>query len=145
MSFIQRVATLSGIVFLAVSAVGFAAGAGGHPMLGMSTGMLLGLFPVNVLHNVVHMLFGIWGIWAGWSARRSVSYALGSGAAYLILAICGMLTPQLLGIVPIGGYDVVLHLALAVTLAGAGFWAMWFAPAFTSAATQRSAQPRKAA
>lgn len=145
MSSIQRVATLSGIVFLAVSAVGFAAGAGGHPMLGMSTGMLLGLFPVNVLHNAVHMLFGIWGIWAGWSARRSVAYALGSGAVYLVLAICGMLTPQLLGIVPIGGYDVVLHLALAVTLAGAGFWAMWFAPASTPAATQRSAQPRQAA
>jgi uncharacterized protein DUF4383 len=144
MSSIQRVATVSGIIFLVVSAVGFAAGAGGHPMLGMSTGMLLGLFPVNVLHNVVHMLFGVWGIWAGWSARRSVTYALGSGAAYLVLAICGMLTPSLLGMVPIGGYDVVLHLALAVILAGAGFWAMWFAPA-SSSASQQGAQPRRAA
>jgi len=140
---IQRVATISGIVFLAVSALGFAAGAGGHPMMNMSTGMLLGLFPVNVLHNVVHMLFGVWGISAGWSARRSVVYALGSGAAYLVLAICGMITPLLLGIVPVGGYDVVLHLVLAVVLAGAGFWAMWFAPA--PAATQRATQPRAAA
>lgn len=139
---IQRVATVSGILFLVVSAVGFAVGAAGHPMMNMSTGMLLGLFPVNVLHNAVHMLFGIWGIWAGRSASRSVVYALGSGAAYLVLAICGMVTPVLLGIVPIGGYDVVLHLALAVALAGAGFWAMWFAPAPVS---QRAAQPRAAA
>jgi len=141
-SSIQRVATLSGILFLTVSAVGFAAGAGGHQMLGMNTGMLLGLFPVNVLHNVVHMLFGIWGIWSGWSARRSIAYALGSGAAYLVLAILGMLTPTLLGMVPIGGYDVVLHLVLAVALAGAGFWAMWFASA---PAQQPVAQPRRAA
>ena len=140
---IQRVATISGIIFLAVSALGFAAGAGGHPMMNMSTGMLLGLFPVNVLHNVVHMLFGVWGIVAGWSARRSVVYALGSGAAYLVLAICGMISPVLLGIVPVGGYDVVLHLVLAAVLAGAGFWAMWFAPA--PAATQRASQPRAAA
>jgi hypothetical protein len=53
-----------------------------------------------------------------------------------------MLTPVLLGIVPIGGYDVVLHLVLAVALAGAGFWAMWFAPAQVS---QPAAQPRRAA
>ncbi|HZI43181.1 MAG TPA: DUF4383 domain-containing protein [Gemmatimonadaceae bacterium] len=139
---IQRVATLSGITFLAVSALGFAAGAGGHPMLNMHTGMLLGLFPVNVLHNAVHMLFGVWGIWAGWSARRSVVYTLASGAVYLVLAIFGMITPSLLGIVPLGGYDVVLHLLLAVALAGAGFWAMWFAP---TTATQRVEQPRRAA
>ena len=138
---IQRVATVSGILFLIVSALGFAAGAGGHPMMNMSTGMLLGLFPVNLLHNLVHMAFGVWGVWAGWSARRAVVYALGSGAAYLVLAICGMITPTLLGVVPIGGYDVVLHLVLAVALAGAGFWAMWFAPA---AATPSNVQRRAA-
>jgi hypothetical protein len=139
---IQRVATVSGIIFLVVSAAGFAAAAGGHGMMNMSTGMLLGLFPVNVLHNVVHMLFGVWGVWAGRSVGRSVAYALGSGAVYLVLAISGMITPVLLGIVPIGGYDVLLHLVLAVALAGAGFWAMWFAPATVP---QRAAQPRQAA
>lgn len=138
---IQRVATLSGILFLIVAALGFAADASGHHMMNMSSDMLLGVFPVNSLHNLVHMLFGLWGVWAGRGAGRSVAYALGSGAAYLVLAICGMITPVLLGIVPIGGYDVVLHLVLAVVLAGAGFWAMWFAPA----PQQRSAQQPRAA
>jgi hypothetical protein len=142
MTSIQRVATVSGVVFLVVAALGFAADAAGHPIMSMSTGMLLGLFPVNSLHNVVHMLFGVWGVWAGRSAGRSVAYALGSGAVYLVLAVCGMITPVLLGIVPIGGYDVILHLVLAVVLAGSGFWAMWFAPA---PAAQRPAQPRRAA
>lgn len=141
MTSIQRVATLSGILFLAVAAFGFAS-IGRHSMMNMSSGMILGLFPVNSLHNVVHMLFGLWGVWAGRSASRSVTYALGSGAAYLALAVCGMFTPVLLGMVPIGGYDVVLHLVLAVGLAGAGFWSMWFAPA---AAAQPVAQSRRAA
>lgn len=124
---IQRVATVSGILFVAVSALGFAAGGSTHAMMSMgSSSMLLGLFPVNVLHNLVHMAFGVWGIWAGRSVGRSIAYALGSGAAYLVLAVAGMVTPTLLGMVPIGGYDVVLHLALAVLLATAGFWAAWF-------------------
>lgn len=141
MTSIQRVATLSGILFLGVAAFGFAT-LGRHSMMNMSSGMVLGVFPVNSLHNLVHMLFGVWGIWAGRSASRAVTYALGSGAAYLALAVLGVFTPVLLGMVPIGGYDVVLHLVLAVGLAGAGFWSMWFAPA---PAAQPVAQSRRAA
>ena len=140
---IQRVATIFGAVFLLVGALGFTA-TGMHMGMDMSATpapLLLGLFPVNALHNIVHLLFGVWGLWAGRSAGRSVGYALGSGAAYMVLAIVGMLTPTLLGIVPIGGYDVVLHLVLAVVLAGFGFWAMWFAPrqAVAQPAAQRAA------
>jgi hypothetical protein len=125
---IQRVATISGAVFILVSLLGFTPV--GMPFMQMngSSPMLLGLFPVNALHNIVHMLFGVWGIVAGRSASRAVVYALGSGAAYLVLGVMGMFTDTLLGIVPIGGYDVVLHLVLAVVLAGFGFWAMWFVP-----------------
>jgi hypothetical protein len=119
-----------GAVFLLVGALGFTA-TGMHMGMDMSAApapLLLGLFPVNALHNVVHLLFGAWGVWAARSAGRSLAYAFGSGAAYMALAILGMITPTLLGIVPIGGYDVVLHLAVACVLAGCGFWAMWFAP-----------------
>jgi hypothetical protein len=126
---IQRVATISGAIFLVVGLLGFTPiGMGAMQMGDGGSAMLLGMFPVNALHNVVHMLFGVWGVWAGRSASRSVTYALGSGAAYLLLGIVGMFTTSLLGIVPIGGYDVYLHLALAIALAGFGFWALWFAP-----------------
>jgi len=128
MRFIQRVATISGAVFIAVSLLGvFTGGMVGMRMSGPSA-MLLGLFPVNLLHNLVHLAFGIWGVIAGRGERSSVIYALGSGAAYLLLGVVGMFTDSLLGMVPIGGYDVVLHLVLAIALAGCGFWAMWFAP-----------------
>jgi hypothetical protein len=128
MRFIQRVATISGAVFIVVSLLGvFTGGMVGMRMGGPNT-MLLGLFPVNLLHNLVHLAFGIWGVIAGRGERSSLVYALGSGAAYLLLGVIGMFTDNLLGMVPIGGYDVVLHLVLAIALAGCGFWAMWFAP-----------------
>jgi hypothetical protein len=127
---IQRVATISGAIFILVGLLGFTPV--GMPFMQMGSGsgapMLLGMFPVNALHNLVHMLFGVWGIIAGRSASRATIYALGSGAAYLLLGVMGLFTDTLLGIVPIGGYDVVLHLVLAVCLAGFGFWAMWFTP-----------------
>jgi hypothetical protein len=126
---IQRVATISGVIFVLVSLAGFTpAGMGMMQMDHSGSGMLLGIFPVNALHNVVHLLFGIWGIWAGRNAARALTYALASGAAYLLLGVLGIFTDSLLGVVPIGGYDVYLHLALAVVLAGFGFWSMWFAP-----------------
>ena len=128
---IQRVATTFGAVFVLVGALGFTATGmtmGDMRMSAEHAPLLLGLFPVNALHNAVHILFGRWGLWAGRGAGRAVAYALGSGTAYLLLAVAGLLTPTLLGIVPIGGYDVVLHLVVGVVLAGFGFWATWFAP-----------------
>jgi hypothetical protein len=128
MRFIQRVATISGIAFIVASLLGLVAGGMPGMKMGGASVMLLGLFPVNMLHNLVHLAFGVWGVIAGRGERASVTYALGSGVSYMILGVVGMFTDSLLGMVPIGGYDVVLHLVLAVMLAGCGFWAMWFAP-----------------
>lgn len=123
---IQRVATLSGALFILLGVLAFTPAGMPFMQMGGGTPMLLGLFPVNALHNVVHMLFGVWGIIAGRTASRATVYALGSGAAYLLLGVLGMFTDDVLGIV-IGGYDVVLHLVLAVGLASLGGWAMWSA------------------
>jgi len=134
---IQRIAIIFGITFIAVGALGFVASGGtDHSMSMGSTSMLLGLFPVNVIHNGVHVAFGAWGLLAGRSRGSATVYALGSGAAYLVLTIVGLLSPMLFGMVPIGGYDILLHLLLAVVLAGAGFWAAWFAPQQVSGANK---------
>ncbi len=129
MTAIQRVAIISGAIFVLVSLAGFTPVGMGMMQMDGGTGMLLGRFPVNALHNVVHLLFGVWGLWAGRTTARALTYALGSGAAYLILGVLGLFTSSLLGVIPIGGYDVYLHLFLAVALAGCGgFWALWLAP-----------------
>jgi hypothetical protein len=74
-------------------------------------GLLFGLFPVNWIHNMVHLGVGV----AGLSLARRVSQARGFAKGltwfYSILAICGAI-PALsmaFGLVPLHGWDVWLH------------------------------------
>jgi hypothetical protein len=137
---IQNVAIVTGVAFVGVAVLGFLAGS--SSMMSMSNVMLFGRFPVNVLHNAAHGLFGVWGLWAGTSRRRATTYALGSGAAYMVLAIAGLVSPMLLGFIPIGGYDIPLHVVLAVALAGAGVWTAWVSP--SASETTKPASKRAA-
>jgi hypothetical protein len=51
----------------------------------MAGGLLLGLFPVNVLHNVIHLVFGVWGPMAARSADGVVAYCRVTSVIYLWL------------------------------------------------------------
>jgi hypothetical protein len=77
----------------------------------MMYGYLLGLFPVNLLHSLVHLVIGAWGI-SAWSGRSSsVSFARSLAVVYGALAVMGML-PMMnttFGMIPIHGNDVWLH------------------------------------
>ena len=86
--------------------------------------MLLGLFPVNTLHNVVHLLFGVLGIAASRGVLMSArGYFQLVAAAYALLVILGLIpaTQTTFGLVPIWGNDVWLHAALAAAAAYLGF------------------------
>jgi hypothetical protein len=86
-------------------------------------GYLLGLFPVNLLHSLVHLVIGAWGL-SAWSGRSSsVSFARGLAVLYGVLAVMGMI-PMLnttLGMLPIHGNDVWLHGLTAVIAAYFGW------------------------
>ena len=86
-------------------------------------GYLLGLFPVNLLHSLVHLVIGAWGI-SAWSGRSSsISFARGLAILYGALAVMGMI-PMLnttLGMIPIHGNDVWLHGITAVAAAYFGW------------------------
>ncbi len=56
----QTIARVFGVVFLLVGLLGFVT-----TPFSLEGGLLLGLFPVNVLHNLVHLVFGVWGLVAG--------------------------------------------------------------------------------
>jgi hypothetical protein len=98
-----------------------------HPDMrvdGPGTGYLLGLFPVNVLHNLIHILFGIWGIVAYRRFADSRMYARGVAIIYGIFTIMGLI-PVLntaFGLVPIYGNDIWLHGLIAIVSAIFG-WA----------------------
>jgi uncharacterized protein DUF4383 len=76
---------------------------------------LLGLFEVNALHNVVHLLTGGLTLLAatqGIGAMRTWGKLL--GAAYLVVAIAGFVSPDMFGLMHVNAPDNLLHLALAV-------------------------------
>jgi hypothetical protein len=119
---VQKIAMVFGVVFLLFAIVGFIS-PGGMSMAMEPQGMLLGMFPINLLHNVVHLLFGIWGLAAARSWSGAKSYAQIAGVIYIILAVCGYFIPGGFGLVPLGGSDIWLHALLGVILAAVGFTA----------------------
>jgi len=129
----KRVAMLFGIVFLLVGILGLISSGGMAMGDASNPSMLLGYFPINLLHNVVHILFGVWGLVAMRSSAGAILYCKVGGVIYIVLAICGFVIPTTFGFIPIGGYDIGLHALLGVVLAGVGFTAKEEAPAAAAA------------
>jgi hypothetical protein len=123
MSGVQRAAQIFGIIFVLVAIAGFITSGTSMEADPDTAPHLLGLFPVNLVHNLVHLALGVWGLIASrdWSAARA--YARISGALYLLLAVCGMVVPDGFGLVPIGGADVALHAVLGIALLAVGLTA----------------------
>jgi hypothetical protein len=84
-------------------------------------GHLLGLFPVNLLHNLVHLAFGIWGIAASRGQSTARTFGRLAAGVYALLVVLAFISPTLFGLVPIGGHVIWLHALLALGLAWVGF------------------------
>jgi hypothetical protein len=78
------------------------------------------IFPVNVLHNIVHLLVGLAGI-AFFMSNRAVQYARGMAILFAVLAVVGLIAPNGFGLVPLGGTDIALHALTAILAAVAGW------------------------
>src|SRR2546428_352059 len=119
----RLVAAAVGAAFLLIGLIGFVPALGGSYNLDANN--LLGLFPVNVTHNLVHMAIGVAGI-AAYTQGVPLSrlFAQTVGLAYAILALVGITVAgsgNFLGLVPIGGFDIVLHTVTAMFLIYVGF------------------------
>ena len=123
---IRKFALIFGIIYLLVGILGFIPGANDHmhtdmPPIAVDSfyGRLLGIFPVNLMHNLVHILIGVWGIFASKAAGSSRMFGKGVAILYGLLTILGLIpgANTLFGIAPIFGHDVWLH-ALSALVAG---------------------------
>jgi hypothetical protein len=85
-------------------------------------GMALGIFPVNTLHNIVHLIFAVLGL-AAWGSGRARGYFQLLAVSYALLAVLGLnaATNTTFGLIPIWGADVYLHAALAIVAFYFGF------------------------
>ncbi|MGH3661322.1 MAG: DUF4383 domain-containing protein [Micromonosporaceae bacterium] len=126
-SLAQMLALIVGAVFLLVGILGFIPGvtteyyelrfAGHH-----SEALLLGLFQVSILHNIVHLAFGVAGLLLARTAGLARLYLVGGGVIYLILWLYGLIVPFETGanFVPLNTADNWLHLALGVGMIALG-------------------------
>lgn len=120
-------ALVLGVAFLVAGLAGFFP-TPAEPPAGLTQthgfGHALGLLPVNTLHNVVHLLFGVMGILASRGSLMSArGYAQFVAVAYGLLAVLGLLpqTNTTFGLIPIYGNDVILHAVIAAASAYFGF------------------------
>jgi hypothetical protein len=122
---VQKLAALFGVVFIIVAILGFITTGGMQmqPTDPVTAPKILGMFPVNLLHNIVHLLFGIWGLAASRSWGGSKQFFVWAGAIYLVLTIVGFLSPSGFGLVPLGGSDIGLHCVLAIVMLAIGLTA----------------------
>jgi hypothetical protein len=123
----QTVATAIALAFLAVGILGFIPGITSHygdmTFAGHdSDAKLLGLFEVSVLHNIVHLLYGVVGLALARSASGAVAYLIGGGAVYLVLWLYGLLIDKHSGanFVPLNSADDWLHFGLGLVMLAAG-------------------------
>ncbi len=124
---IQVVALLAGAAFLLVGVLGFVPGiTSGFSDLSFagrsSEAHLLGLFQISVLHNAVHLLFGVVGLAAARTAGAARGFLLGAGAVYLALTVYGFLinSDSPANFVPVNTADNLLHLGLGLGMVAAG-------------------------
>ncbi|WP_285136367.1 MULTISPECIES: DUF4383 domain-containing protein [unclassified Microbacterium] len=117
----RLVATVFGAVYLLVGLLGFAV-TGGVGFIATEGGLLLGIFEVNPLHNIAHLLIGGALLVAGLAnARAAKGVNTTVGAVYLLLGIVGFfLTGTAVNILALNVPDHFLHLASAVVLLGVG-------------------------
>lgn len=78
---------------------------------------------MNLIHNLIHLSFGVWGLAASRTWGAAKAYCRAGGVIYLVLAVMGFITPDTFGLVPIGGNDIWLHVLLGAPLAYFGFTA----------------------
>jgi arginine exporter protein ArgO len=120
---VRKLAMAFGAVFLLVGILGFIPGITTHYSdLGFaghtSNAKLIGLFQVSVLHNIVHLLFGVVGLAAARTARTAASYLLVGGIVYAVVWIYGLLVGQhsSANFIPLNTADNWLHFILAVVM-----------------------------
>ncbi|MFH0241238.1 DUF4383 domain-containing protein [Streptomyces sp. HK10] len=116
---VSTAAVAVSLVFLLVGVLGFIPGVttdygemqfAGHE----SQAQLLGVFQVSILHNLVHLTFGVAGLAMARSVAGAKAFLIGGGVIYLLLWLYGLIVDEDSGanFVPLNSADDWLHLVL---------------------------------
>jgi hypothetical protein len=125
---IQRAALLFGVVFLLVTILGFIPGiTTDYDRLTTFDDVgakVFGIFGVNILENIVHLLYAVAGFAAASSWAASRAYFIWGGAVYLVVWLYGLLidlesSANFLGVNAAANW---LHFLLGAVMLGIGFF-----------------------
>jgi hypothetical protein len=118
---VQRAAAVVGVLFLVIGVLGFIPGIttryddlyfAGHT----SEAKLFGAFQVSILHNLVHLAFGVAGLALSRTVSSAQTYLVGGGAIYLLLWLYGLVVNHrsTANFIPVNNADNWLHLGLGL-------------------------------
>lgn len=118
---LKKAATVVGAVFLLIGIAGFIPG-----LTVESEGVrkLLGLFEVDAVHNLVHILSGLAFLAAAQKERWSRTAFQVFGVVYALVTVLGFLggnQGEVLGLIPVNTADNLLHLVLTAAFLYLGF------------------------
>ncbi|HWO07687.1 MAG TPA: DUF4383 domain-containing protein [Candidatus Paceibacterota bacterium] len=112
---VQTLAWVFGIVLTLVGILGFVPGV-------TTDGMLLGIFHVDALHNIIHIVTGLAALAAAWGMYSSRLYFQVFGVVYAVVTVVGFVQGDtVLGLFGVNMADNLLHLAIAAVALYAGF------------------------
>jgi hypothetical protein len=120
---------VAGVVYIVIGILGFVPPlltlpAGAPPLaVDQAYGYLFGLFPVNILHSLVHLGVGVWGVLAARTLGAARTYAVSLAIIFGVLTVMGLVPglSTVFGLIPLFGHDVWLHAVTAIVAAYFGF------------------------
>jgi len=118
-STLQAAALIFGAIYLAAGVLGFIPSLGGSDT--QTDRALFGIFQVNLLHNVVHVVIGVAGLAATSSLANARTFCKLVGVILLLLGVIGTGAPNPFGLLYLGQADIGLHLVSGAVLAYFGF------------------------
>ena len=123
----QRLATAAPTALLVLGILGFIPGITTHygdmKFAGDSSdAQLLGIFQVSILHNIVHLLFGIVGLALARTWEGARQFLIGGGVIYLVLFVYGAIFngDEGANFVPVNWADNILHVVLGLGMVALG-------------------------
>lgn len=111
MGMARVVAAIFAAIYLALGLIGF-----------VVASPILGLFEVNGLHNLVHVVIGAALLYGATSTELAIVTSRRVGILLFLVGLLGFVSADAFGFMPIGGNDIWLHLSTGAVLVANGIF-----------------------